>query len=106
MAERTVEAYVTAVAALAQHYHRSPERLTDQELQDYLLYLRQDRHLAPSSLNQAVSAFRRFFDLVLHRPTDQMERLSSTTTYLHVREERLAQIQSPLQLLQLPAASG
>lgn len=33
-------------------------------------------------------------------------RLSSTTTYLHVREERLAQIQSPLQLLQLPAASG
>lgn len=75
MAERTVEAYVTAVAALAQHYHRSPERLTDQELQDYLLYLRQDRHLAPSSLNQAVSAFRRFFDLVLHRPTAQLERL-------------------------------
>ena len=28
--------------------------------------------------------------------------LSSTTTYLHVREERLAQIQGPLQQLNLP----
>ena len=70
MAERTVESYVAALRALAQHYHRSPDRITDQELQDYVRHLIQVRHLAPSSLNQAISAFRRFFDLVLHRLTD------------------------------------
>lgn len=75
MAERTVEAYVAAVASLAQHYHRSPDRITDEELQAYLLHLREQRHLSPSSLNQTVSALRRFYDLVLQRPTDQLERL-------------------------------
>jgi integrase/recombinase XerD len=75
MSERTVEAYVAAVASLANHYHRSPDRITDEELQAYLLHLRQERHLAPSSLNQNVSALRRFYDLVLHRPTEALERL-------------------------------
>lgn len=75
MAQRSVEAYVAAVASLAEHYHRSPDRISDEELQAYLLHLRQERHLAPSSLNQNVSALRRFYDLVLHRPTDQLERL-------------------------------
>lgn len=75
MAERTVEAYVTAVASLAQHYHRAPDRIRDAELQAYLLHLRQVRHLAPSSLNQHLSGLRRFYDLVLHRPSDQLQRL-------------------------------
>ncbi len=75
MSVRTVEAYVAAVASLAQHYHRSPDRITDEELQAYLLHLREERHLAPSSLNQTVSALRRFYELVLERPVDQLERL-------------------------------
>lgn len=75
MSERTVEAYVAAVASLARYYHRSPDRITDEELQAYLLHLGRERRLAPSSLNQSVSALRRFYDLVLHRPADQLERL-------------------------------
>ena len=75
MSARTVEAYVAAVSSLAQHYHRSPDRIADEELQSYLLHLREGRHLAPSSLNQTVSALRRFYELVLERPVDQLERL-------------------------------
>jgi site-specific recombinase XerD len=75
MSVRTVEAYVAAVSSLAQHYHRSPDRITDEELQAYLLHLREVRHLAPSSLNQTVSALRRFYELVLQRPVEQLERL-------------------------------
>ena len=71
MAERTVEAYVTAVASPAQHYHRSPDRITDAELQAYLLDLCQVRHLAPSSRNQHLSGLRCFYDLVLHRRTSR-----------------------------------
>jgi hypothetical protein len=46
MAERTVDSYVTAVSSLAKYYHRPPDQITDQELQDYLLYLREEKHLA------------------------------------------------------------
>jgi len=36
MSERTREAYVGAVAKLAKHYGRSPDRITEQEVQGYL----------------------------------------------------------------------
>jgi hypothetical protein len=32
LSERTQEAYVRAVRQLAQHYHKSPERITEEEL--------------------------------------------------------------------------
>ena len=97
MAERTVESYVAAVASLAQHYQRSPDQITDEELQTYLLHLREEKHLAPSSLNLNVSGLRRFYDLVLHRPTDQLQRVLP-----HVRgQTRRPQVYSRGELEQL-----
>jgi len=72
MSERTVEAYVAAVASLAQHYQRSPDQIGDEEVPAYLLYLREQRHLAPSSLNQHVSGLRCFYTWVLHRPAESL----------------------------------
>ena len=43
---RTQESYVGAVAKLAQYYHRSPDTLSRQEVQAYLLYLIEDKHAA------------------------------------------------------------
>jgi len=43
---------------VARHYHRSPELITDQEMQAYLLHLVRDRQLARTSVNQASSALR------------------------------------------------
>jgi len=68
MSPRTVDAYVKAMAGLAKHYHQSPEQLSDEQLKDYLLYLTQERKLAASSLNVAVSGMRAFYDWVLQRP--------------------------------------
>ena len=39
MSERTQEAYLAAVAALARYYRRSPDQITDEEVQAYLRYL-------------------------------------------------------------------
>jgi integrase/recombinase XerD len=39
MSERTRESYVGAVAKLAKHYGRSPDRITEEEVQSYLLHL-------------------------------------------------------------------
>ena len=68
MSPRTVDAYVKAVAGVANHYHQPPDRLSDDQLKEYLLYLAQERKLAPGSLNVAVSGLRAFYDWVLQRP--------------------------------------
>ena len=57
MSERTRETYVGAVAALAKHYGRSPDRIGQEEIQRYLLHLLTERKLAPSSCNVAASTF-------------------------------------------------
>ncbi len=69
---RTQESYVSAIARLAKHYHQSPDRLTDDQLKDYIFYLAHDKKLAASSLNQAVSAMRAFYSWVLRRSVDQL----------------------------------
>jgi site-specific recombinase XerD len=56
------------MTGLTKHYHQPPDQLSDDQLKDYLLYLAQERKLAASSLNVAVSGMRAFYDWVLQRP--------------------------------------
>lgn len=75
IAPRTQHAYVYQVYRLAKHYHRSPDQLTDEELKVYLFHLAKDLKLSPSTLNQAVSALRRFYQFVLHRSVDHLQQI-------------------------------
>ena len=43
---RTHEAYIAAVVKLAKYYKRSPDQLTNDEVQAYLAYLIQERTLS------------------------------------------------------------
>ncbi|HET7867148.1 MAG TPA: site-specific integrase [Burkholderiaceae bacterium] len=56
--ERTQEAYLAGVKHLAGYYHRSPDQLSDEEVQAYLLHLLQERHLSRSTVNQESCAVR------------------------------------------------
>jgi integrase/recombinase XerD len=67
-APRTQEAYCAAVVALAKHYRRSPDTLSAEQLQSYLLYLITKKKLAYASVNQAACAFRFIFGTVLRWP--------------------------------------
>ena len=71
---KTQEAYVHAVACLAQHYGRPPDELSDEQLRAYLLHLHRDTPKAASTLNVAVSGLRFFYQRVLHRPFTHLER--------------------------------
>jgi len=68
MAERTREAYLAAVARLARHYRRSPDRLSPQEVQAYLVHMLREEKLAWSTCNIAVQAFRFLNHATLGRP--------------------------------------
>ena len=58
---RTQQSYVDAVAALATHFKDSPDKLGKEDVQSYLLYLMEERKLAWSTCNVAISAFRFFY---------------------------------------------
>ena len=55
---RTQEAYVKSVEALAIFYKQSPEKITAQQIHQYIIYLINDRKLSWSSCNVAISAFK------------------------------------------------
>ena len=65
MAEKTRTAYTQAVAGLAKFYRRSPDQITRDDVQAYLLHLIQERKLAWSACKIAVCAFRVVFHTTL-----------------------------------------
>jgi site-specific recombinase XerD len=70
---RTRESYLAAVAAMAKFYRRSPDRIDEPEVQRYLLHLIQERKLAWSSCNIAVSGLRFFYHTTLKRAQVQFD---------------------------------
>ena len=60
-AERTRESYLAAVARLATFYRRSPDQLSPEEVQAYLVHMLREEQLAWSTCHQAVCAFRFFY---------------------------------------------
>jgi integrase/recombinase XerD len=64
---RTREAYLQVVKQLVDHFGRPPETLTEENLRAYFLYLREERKLAPSTVNQAVYGVRFLFEHTLGR---------------------------------------
>lgn len=57
-AARTQQTYLIAVGQMAHHHHCSPERLSDEQIQAYLLYLLQERHRSRSTVNITSCAMR------------------------------------------------
>ncbi len=68
LAENTQQSYLNAVTGLAQYYHRSPDQLSSQEVQDYLLYLSQEKHLAWQSCNTIRYGLQFFYYVTLAWP--------------------------------------
>jgi len=65
LSANTQEAYILAVLGLARYYNQSPAKLSNDQIQAYLLYLIKDRCQAWSTLNVAFSAMRCFYTQVL-----------------------------------------
>ena len=64
---RTIEAYVSAVAQLAAHFRRSPDKIAVEEIRDFIHYLVTERKLAYSSCNQKLAGLKFFYQRVLGR---------------------------------------
>lgn len=95
LSDRTQESYIQGVRSLAKHFMRPPDQLTDREVQDYILHLLNERHLAWSTVNTYVSGMK-----FLYGPT-----LGRTSTCLAIPprkiEQRLPEVLSAEELKRL-----
>lgn len=64
---RTQEGYMAAARQFIDWMKRGPETATDKDVRAYFLYLREEKQLAPSSINVALHALRFFFIHTMHR---------------------------------------
>jgi len=61
LSDNTQRGYLSAVSGLAKHYRQSPDQLTKEMIEDYLLYLKNDKGGAPNSCASALSGLRFFY---------------------------------------------
>lgn len=67
LSERTQEAYVRAVRQLSEHYHKSPELITEEELRQYFLFIKNVKHYSRSTSTIAICGIRFFYQQTLQR---------------------------------------
>lgn len=64
-ADRTVEAYVRAVAQLARFYHTAPDQLSEEQVRDYLLHLSTVQRVARGTHTIALCGIKFFYEQTL-----------------------------------------
>ena len=65
LSPRTQKSYLNAVRGLAKFYHRSPDTLSREEVQNYLLHLDHERKVAWNSTKVVVIGLRFFFGVTM-----------------------------------------
>ena len=94
----TQRAYTRAVRMLAEHYHTPPDRLSEAQVRDYLLHLKNDRHFAANSLAIAYAGIKFFYSRTIPRDWATLRRLRVP------RESRLPDVLSIDEVRRLIAA--
>ena len=61
----TQKSYITSVAGLAKHYHRSPEAIAPEEIQDYIIFLLKVRETAVGSCQTIGTGLRFLYTVTL-----------------------------------------
>lgn len=65
LAYRTQKKYLEAVTALAKYYNTSPDRITYEMVEDYLIYLKTVKSLSPSTIRGYLDRLKFFYNSVL-----------------------------------------
>jgi integrase/recombinase XerD len=62
---RTIRTYTALLATASKYFHQSPDKISIDQLKNYLHYCTKERGLSVSTLNQTINAFRILFQDVL-----------------------------------------
>jgi len=64
---RTIECYTQHLTRLEKFYHKKPDLINENEMREYLLYMKDVKKYSEAFFKQALSAFRYFYEKTLHR---------------------------------------
>jgi site-specific recombinase XerD len=67
LSPKTQECYVGAVKSLAKHYRRTPDRLTEEEIRQYFLYLANEKQVAEGTFQVQLYGVRFLYERTLQR---------------------------------------
>ena len=98
LSEGTQDVYLRAVRQLAVHFHTPPDGLNEAQVRDYLLYLKNDKKSASSTLGIASSAIKFFYSHTAPRDWPTLQRIRVQ------KEKRLPDVLSIDELRQLIGA--
>lgn len=65
LSKNTQKSYLQAVYGLAKHYTQSPDKMTKEMIEDYLLYLKKEKGKALTTIGSAITGLRFFYSHVL-----------------------------------------
>ena len=76
LSARTQECYTRAVRQLAEHYRKSPDQISEEELREYFLHLKQVKKYSRSTCTIALCGIKFFYEHTVHRdwPTIELVR--------------------------------
>jgi integrase/recombinase XerD len=67
LSERTQQSYVGAVRQLAEYYGKSPDQISEEELRQYFIYLKQEKRCARSTCIVALSGIKFLYEQTLQQ---------------------------------------
>ena len=67
LSERTQDSYVRAVRQLAEHYHKSPDLISEEELRQYFLFIKNVKHYSRNTMTIAICGVRFLYQHTLNR---------------------------------------
>lgn len=102
MSQRTQECYTRSVRMLAEFYNKTPDQITETQLQDYFLHRRNNDNWSPATMRICYSGIKFFFINVLKRDWHTLELIRAKheqrlPTVLSINEMRsiLAAVRTP-----------
>ena len=67
LSNHSQRAYLAAVTGIARHYRRSPDKITNKMIEDYLLYLKNEKGNSPNSCGSILTGLRFFYKNVMKK---------------------------------------
>jgi len=65
LSKNTQRSYLAAVSGLSKHYMKSPDEVKKEMMEDYFLYLKQDKGHAPTTIGSVITGLRFFYNHVV-----------------------------------------
>jgi integrase/recombinase XerD len=102
MAKSTQDDYVRAVQKISEHYHKLPDRITEDELREYFLYLKNVKKYGRSASTLAMCGLKFFYTYTLKRDWPTLTLLRAPHEHklpVVLSQEEVKQVLSSIRIL-------